>query len=90
LTYNLLLSYDFKLEKIQIFESLKRDYPLIINYYIIPNIFGTFKRWKNGTFCYYHKILIQALFHYLERILYLNTDTLIFKDLSAMNFSNFQ
>lgn len=84
LAYNLLLSYDFKIENIQIFESLKRNYPVIINYYIIPNIFGTFKRWKNGTFCHYHKILIPFIFHYLERILYLDTDTLIFKDLSKM------
>ena len=89
LTYNLLLSYDFKKENIQIFESLKRNYPVIINYYIIPNIFGAFKRWKNGTFCHYHKILIPIIFHYLERILYLDTDTLIFKDLSSMYYSNF-
>ena len=89
LAYNLLLSHDFKIENIQIFESLKRNYPVIINYYIIPNIFGILKKWKNGTLCHYYKILIPFIFHYLERILYLDTDTLIFKDLSSMYYSNF-
>ena len=44
LVYHLLLSDNFKKENIQIFESLKRNYPVKINYYIIPNIFASFKR----------------------------------------------
>ena len=84
LAYYLLLSNDFEKKNIKIFESLKENYPVIINYYIIPNIFDNFKRWSQGTHCHYHKILIPILFPYLERILYLDTDTLIFKDLSKM------
>lgn len=84
LAYYLLLSDDFQKENIQIFESLKENYSVIINYYIIPNIFDNFKRWSHGTYCHYHKIIIPILFPYLERMLYLDTDTLIFKDLSKM------
>ena len=81
LAYYLLLSEDFKKENIEKFESLKRNYPVIINYYIIPNIFDNFKKWFHGTYCHYYKIIIPMLFPKLERILYLDTDTLIFKDL---------
>lgn len=91
LAYNLLLSYDFNIENIQIFESLKRNYSVIINYYIIPNIFGTFRKGVDGTICIYYRIIIPMLFPYLERILFLDSDTLIFKDLSKMynlNFNN--
>ena len=84
----MLLSDDFNKEKIEIFESLKRKYYVIINYYIIPNIFSTFKKWF-GTLCHYHKIIIPMLFPHLERILYLDSDTLIFKDLSKMYNLNF-
>ena len=84
LAYNMLLSNDFKKENIEIFESLKRKYPVIINYFIIPNIFDRFKKWSSGTHCHYHKIIIPILFPYMERILYLDCDTLIFKDISKM------
>ena len=91
LVYHLLLSDNFKKENIQIFESLKRNYPVKINYYIIPNIFVSFKRWNHGTYCHYYKLIIPMIFPYLQRILYLDCDTLIFKDLSKMynlNFNN--
>jgi lipopolysaccharide biosynthesis glycosyltransferase len=84
LVYYLLLSEDFKKENIEKFESLKKNYPVIINYYIIPNIFDNFKKWTHRTYCHYYKIIIPMLFPNLERILYLDTDTLIFKDLSKM------
>ena len=84
LTYYLILSEDFKKENIEIFESLKTNYPVIINYYIIPNIFVSLKAWTHGTYCHYYKIIIPMLFPNLERILYLDTGTLIFKDLSKM------
>jgi lipopolysaccharide biosynthesis glycosyltransferase len=84
LSYNMLLSDDFNKDNIQIFESLKKKYPVKINYYIIPNIFDTFKKWSKGTHCHYHKIIIPMLFPHLERILYLDSDTLIFKDISKM------
>ena len=89
LSFNLLLSDDFNKENIKIFESLKRNYPVVINYYIIPNIFGTLKTWRHGTHCHYHKIIIPILFPYLERVLYLDSDTLIFQDLSKMYHLNF-
>lgn len=84
LVYNLLLSHDFNKENIQIFESLKKNYPVIIHYYIIPNIFGSFKKWKQKTYCHYYKLFIPILFPYLEKILYLDSDTLIFKDFSEL------
>ena len=89
LAYNLLLSDDFKKENIKVFESLKRNYPVIINYYVIPNFFGKLKTWRHGTHCHYHKIIIPILFPYLERVLYLDSDTLIFQDLSKMYNLNF-
>jgi lipopolysaccharide biosynthesis glycosyltransferase len=84
LAFFLLLSDDFRKENIKIFESLKNYYHVIINYYVIPNIFGSLKTWRHGTHCHYHKIIIPILFPYLERILYLDSDTLIFQDLSKM------
>jgi len=89
LSYNLLLSNDFNKENIHIFESLKGNYSVIINYYIIPKIFDNFRAWTHGTHCHYYKIIIPFLFPHLERILYLDSDTLIFKDLSKMYNSNF-
>ena len=89
LAYNLLLSHDFNKENIQIYESLKKNYSVIINYYIIPDIFSGFKAWSHGTHCHYYKLIIPFLFPYLERILYLDSDTLIFKDLSKMYNLNF-
>ena len=89
LAYYLLLSDDFNKNNVLIFESLKRNYSVIINYYIIPNIFGSFKKWAHGTICHYYKIIIPMLFPYLERILFLDSDTLIFKDLSKMYKLNF-
>lgn len=90
LAYNLLLSNDFKKENIKIFESLKRNYPVIINYYIIPNFFVTFKKWKRRTHCHYHKLIIPMLFPNMERMLYLDSDTLVFKDISKMYNLNFK
>ena len=84
LVYNLLLSNNFNKTNIQIFESLKNNYKVFINYYIIPNIFNNFKRWRQQTYCHYYKIIIPMLFSNLERIIYLDGDTLIFTDLSEM------
>ena len=46
LVYYLLLSHDFNTSKINIFESLKENYELRLNYYIIPNIFKYNKNWR--------------------------------------------
>lgn len=84
LVYNLLLSHNFNKTNIKIFESLKNNYRVLINYYIIPNIFNNFKRWRKGTYCHYYKIIIPMIFSNLERVIYLDGDTLIFTDLSEM------
>lgn len=84
LIYYLLLSNDFIKEKINIFESLKNNYDVRINYYIIPNIFKNWKKWRDNTDSHYYKLLIPMLFQNLERILYLDGDTLAYKDISEL------
>ena len=54
IVYHLLLSHDFNLSNIQIFESLKLNYTVMINYYIIPNIFSHLKKWTEKTSCIYY------------------------------------
>ena len=77
IVYHLLLSYKFNSSNIEIFESLKEKYQVKINYYIIPNIFGSSLRWTDGTDCVYYKILIPFMFPDYERMIYLDGDTLI-------------
>ena len=84
IVYHLLLSYKFNLSNIEIFESLKEKYQVKINYYIIPNIFGSSLRWTDGTDCVYYKILIPFMFPDYERMIYLDGDTLIRKDILEM------
>ena len=83
LVYHLLLSHDFNTSEIEKFESLKQNYNFKINYYIIPNIFGNIGKYK-GTDTIYYKLLIPILLSHLERIIFLDGDTLIFKDISEM------
>ena len=82
--YHLLLSYDFDKKNIKIFDSLKSKYDVKIHYYIIPDIFKNFRGWSGGTNTIYNKLLIPLIFHDLERIIFLDSDTLIFKDLYEM------
>ena len=84
IVYHLLLSYKFNLSNIEIFESLKEKYQVRINYYIIPNIFGSSPKWTDGTDCVYYKILIPFMFPDYERMIYLDGDTLIRKDILEM------
>ena len=84
IVYHLLLSYDFNTTKIEIFESLKKNYKAIINYYIIPHMFSNTRSWSSGTDCVYYKIILPMIFPDFERIIYLDGDTLIRKDLSEM------
>ena len=84
IVYHLLFSEDFDTENYKIFDSLKKRYDFSLNYYIIPNLFKDYKRWMGGTHTVYYKILLPLLFHDLERIIYLDADTLIFKDLYEM------
>ena len=84
LIYHLLLSHDFNMEYIEYFESLKENYDFRINYYQIPNnMFNNVRRWKK-TYTVYFKLLIPLIFPDFERVIYLDSDTLIFKDLSEM------
>ena len=84
IVYYLLLSHNFNKSNIEIFESLKLNYTVKINYFIIPNIFSNLQKWTNGTDCVYYKILLPLLFPDYERMIYLDGDTLIRKDISKM------
>ena len=82
--YHLLLSYNFNTSDIEVFESLKEKYSVKINYYIVPNIFGSSRRWTDGTDCVYYKILIPFMFPDYDRMIYLDCDTLIRHDIFEM------
>ena len=79
--FHLFLSYNYNTEFIEIFESLKNKYEVKINYYIIPDIFMGFRTWSDRTDCIYYKILIPLILKDIERVIYLDADTLTFKDL---------
>ena len=83
LIYYLLLSHDFNVSNIEIFESLKNNYQFKINYYIIPSIFENFYKWRDSDTIYY-KLLLPFMFPDHDRIIFLDGDTLIFKDISEM------
>ena len=83
LIYHLLLSHDFNKKKIEYYESLKEKYDFRINYYNISNIFNKYKKWRYSSTIYF-KLLIPLIFPDYERIIFLDADTLIFKDISEM------
>ena len=83
LVYHLLLSHNFNRSEVEKFESLKENYDFKINYYIIPNIFTNIDTWKSTDSVYY-KLLIPLILPNLERIIFLDGDTLIFKDIAEM------
>ena len=79
--FYLLLSHDFDSRNIKIFESLKFKYQLIIKYYYIPNLFQSeLRKWRNSTAIYF-KLLIPIIIPNIKRIIHLDGDTLVFKDL---------
>ena len=84
LVYHLLLSHDFNTSKVEIFETLKKNYIVKINYYVIPHIFSYSRTWTDGTDCVYYKIILPIMFPDLKRIIYIDGDTLIRKDISEM------
>lgn len=83
ITFYLLLSNDFTNSNIIIFESLKKNYEVIINYYYIPNIFKSLRKWR-GSNAIYYKLFIPLLFPDIKRMIHLDGDTLVFKDLWEM------
>jgi hypothetical protein len=84
IVYHLLLKHKFNTSDIEIFETLKEKYDVKINYYIVPNIFGSSRRWTDNTDCVYYKILIPFMFPDYERMIYLDGDTLIRHDILEM------
>lgn len=84
LVYYLLLSHNFDKKNIEIFESLKLNYTVRINYYIIPPRFSRLRRWTSYTDCIYYKLLLPLILPNVERLIFLDCDTLIYKDLSEM------
>jgi len=84
LVYHLLLSHDFNTSKVEIFETLKKNYTVKINYYVIPHIFSYSRTWTDGTDYVYYKIILPIMFPDLKRIIYIDGDTLIRKDISEM------
>jgi lipopolysaccharide biosynthesis glycosyltransferase len=84
LVYHLLLSHNFNKSNINILETLKIDYLVIINYYIIPPRFSRLRKWRSGTECIYYKLLLPLILPTVKRIIYLDCDTLVYRDLSEM------
>ena len=64
-----------------IFESLRKKYLLKIHYFILPPRFNYLRKWSSGTFTIYFKLFIPIIIPHIQRILYLDADTLIYKDL---------
>ena len=81
--FYLLLSNDFNISNLLIFESLKKKYEVIINYYFIPNIFKSLRKWR-GSIAIYYKLFIPLLFPDIKRMIHLDGDTMVFKDLWEM------
>lgn len=79
--FYLLLSNDFDSRNIKIFESLKLKFQLIIYYYYIPDLFNCLKKWRYNSTAIYFKLLIPILIPNIKKIIHLDGDTLVFKDL---------
>ena len=83
LIFYLLLSNDFDDNNLEIFESLKLKYDVRINYYYMINFFNNLIKWR-GSNAIYYKLFIPILFPYIERMIHLDGDTIVFKDLWEM------
>ena len=82
--YHLILSYNFNTKLLEIFDSLTKKYEVFINYYIFPNLFNSYRTWVGSTHTIYYKIFIPIIFCDFRRMIYLDSDTLIYKDLYEM------
>lgn len=81
--FYLLVPSDFDYKNIEIFESLKSDYDVRINYYYMINYFTNLQKWR-GSNAIYYKLFIPILFPFIERMIHLDGDTIVFKDLWEM------
>jgi len=81
--FYLLLDNNFKDKNLEIFESLKLSYDVRINYYYMINYFDHLIKWR-GSNAIYYKLFIPILFPYIERMIHLDCDTMVFKDLWEM------
>ena len=82
--FYLLIPGNFKMKNVEIFDSLKKKYLVKIHYYKIPFRFHHLRGWMGGTATIYYKLYIPLIFPHLKRILYLDGDTLVHKDLSEL------
>ena len=82
--FYLFVSHNFNKKKVEIFDSLKKKYLVKIHYYMIPPRFNRLRKWTWGTATVYFKLYIPLVLPNLERILYLDADTLIYQDLSEL------
>ena len=90
LVYYLLISHDFNIPDLNIIESLKDKYPVKINYYKIPPRFNKLRNWTSNTTAIYYKLYIPFILPHLKRYIFLDGDTLIYKDLGEMFNLDFQ
>ena len=67
-------------------ENCNKD-NIIVYHLLLSYIFGSSLRWTDGTDCVYYKILIPFMFPDYERMIYLDGDTLIRKDILEMFMS---
>lgn len=81
--FYLLLANDFNDTNLEIFESLKLSYDVRINYYYMVNYFDHLIKWRDSNTIYY-KLFISILLPHIERMIYLDCDTMVFKDLYEM------
>jgi lipopolysaccharide biosynthesis glycosyltransferase len=81
--FYLLLPNNFNDKNFEVFESLKLSYNIRINYYYIINYFDCLEKWK-GSNANYYKLFIPILFPYIERMIHLDGDTMVLKDLWEM------
>ena len=84
IVFYLFLPHNFDRTRIEVFESLKKKYLVKIHYYLIPPRFNRVRKWTWGTATIYFKLYIPLVLPHLKRILYLDGDTLVYKDLGEL------
>ena len=84
IVFYLFIPHNFDKRKIEIFDYLKKKYLVKIHYFLIPPRFNRYRKWTAGTGTVYFKLYIPLVLPHLKRILYLDGDTLVHKDLSEL------